>query len=68
MHSATIYDANGETITQGLETCLRSDQALQAARNIAAERGEPVVLHDHDGWWTIAPDGEGTERKAPVHE
>lgn len=54
---AAIYTLDSETITEGLQGCSQSDEALHAARRITADRGETVVLDDADGIWLVAPDG-----------
>lgn len=61
---AAIYDAkNGDTITEGLQGCDTSDEALKAARRIAKERGVPVLLDDDDGRWNVHPDGHAYAAK-----
>ena len=58
--NATIYDyETAEYITQGLQSTLVCDEAIQAAKRIAADRGEPVILEDDgDGSKTkVYPDG-----------
>ena len=55
---ADIYDfEEGDVITQGLQGSSVCDDAIRFARNIAADRGEPVVLDDDDGAWLVHPDG-----------
>ncbi len=54
---AAIYALDGSTITEGLQGCETCDEAINMAREIAAERGEPVTLDDDDGTWTVDPDG-----------
>ena len=55
---ATIYTADlTETITDGLQGCNTCDEALTAARRIAADTGEPVALEDDDGLWIVTPTG-----------
>ena len=58
--NATIYDyETAEYITQGLQSTRVCDEAIQAAKRIAAERGEPVILED-DGDESVTkvnPDG-----------
>jgi len=51
---ANIYRAlTLDTISEGLQGCRVSDEALQSARAIAASRGEDVVLDDDDGYWMV---------------
>lgn len=57
---AAVYNKNGEYITQGLQGSSVCDEALIAAREIAASHNEDVVLHDDDGYWLVSPDGEVT--------
>lgn len=55
---AEIYDTEtDDMITGGLNGSRKSDEAIQLARRIAAERGETVLLVD-DGEWLVEPDGE----------
>lgn len=59
---ATIYDAStGDTITEGLQGCERSDEAIRMAQRIAKSRGADVLLEDDDGNWTVHPDGSADE-------
>jgi hypothetical protein len=54
---ATIYDTqDNAVITDGLQGCAVSDEAIDAARRIAAERGTDVLLVDDDGDWIVHPD------------
>lgn len=58
---AAIYDIEtGDTITEGLQGCGMSDEAIQEARFIASERRESVHLDDDDGSWIISPEGSAT--------
>ena len=52
---ASIYTLEGEEICVGLNTCEVSDEAIDIAIRDAAERGEPVELHDADGVWIVSP-------------
>jgi hypothetical protein len=52
---ASIYTLDGHEIAVGLNTCDVSDEAIDMANKDAAERGEPVELHDADGVWLISP-------------
>lgn len=58
---AAIYDLHGNTITGGLQGSEVCDEAIQAAKGLAAERGEAVHLNDDDGDWLVHPDGSVTE-------
>lgn len=58
---AAIYDTNGEEICDGLQGSEVCDEAIKAAREIAAARNEPVVLYDDDGEWVVHPDGHCDE-------
>ena len=56
---ATIYDAEtAVTITGGFQGCTVCDEAIQAAKRIAAEREEDVILDDDDGYWLVDSDGD----------
>lgn len=56
---AEIYDLeNGDEITVGLQGSDVCDEAIRAARNIAADRNETVQLVDDDGTWDVYPDGK----------
>jgi len=55
---ANIYDAAGYSITEGLQGCTVCDEALQIARDIAADRRQPVFLEDDNGDWLIFPNGD----------
>jgi hypothetical protein len=60
--TATILDwTTAETIAAGLQPAARCDEAIIAARRIAADRDEPVLLDDSDGVWRVDPDGSATE-------
>lgn len=56
---AAIYDLDGNTITEGLQGCDTCDEALQAARRLADDRGEAVELYDDDGRWLVHPAHRG---------
>lgn len=58
---AAIYDLEGCALTQGLQGSDTSDEALQTARRMAADRGEAVHLDDDDGEWLVDPDGSCDE-------
>lgn len=51
----------GEYITQGLQGCTTCDAAIQAAKRIAADTQQPIVLDDDDGQWIVYPDRSITE-------
>ncbi len=55
---AAIYDyENGNEICNGLQGSDACDEAIDAARGIACDRGEDVYLCDDDGEWVVHPDG-----------
>jgi len=55
---AAIYDMdNGMQLTDGLQGCTVSDEAIQTAQRIAVDLDEPVLLEDDDGMWEVNPDG-----------
>jgi hypothetical protein len=61
---ASIIDQNGEYLSQGLQGQAKCDEALLAARDWAARRGELVFLYDEDDGSTeydhyavVEPDG-----------
>lgn len=58
---ATIYDFNGNILSDGLQTSDVCDEAIRIAKEWATERDEPVYLDDSDGSWEIEPDGTITE-------
>ena len=58
---ATIYDANGDVLSDVLQGCKVCDEAIQAARRRAKDRKEDVVLEDDDGLWLVHPDGTANE-------
>lgn len=62
---AEIYSyQTADTLAAGLQGCNTCDEALQMARELAAERHETVVLEDDDGNWAISPDGDRKKLKA----
>ncbi len=62
---SSIYDyEDGTAITEGLQGSRVCDEAINMARRIASERGEPVHLSDDDGEWIISPDGSRAECSA----
>lgn len=66
---AAIYDyETGNIICDGLQGRRVCDEAIQAARSIAAERGEAVHLEDDDGDWLVTPSGRTRLAIAPVCE
>ena len=56
MATMMICDGDGNSITDGLESHLVSDQAVQMAQRIATERGESVWLS-----WSSDESGEDDE-------
>jgi hypothetical protein len=62
---ATIYDKNGEHLTQGLQGSAVCDEAIQCARRLAARGGETVCVDDDGEYYAVEADGEkhtrGTE-------
>ena len=54
---AEIYTMNGEEITVGLQGLTVCDEAIQAAKRIAADRGECVRLEDDGDLLDVYPDG-----------
>lgn len=54
---ATIYNKNGEELTDGLQSSTICDEAIIAAKNIASDLGEEVMLEDDDERTTVYPDG-----------
>ncbi len=59
---AEIYNyQTGDVICEGLQSHTVCDEAMQAARGIAADRGEPVVLDDDGQEWIVQPDGTREE-------
>jgi len=60
---AAIYDADGYTITDGLQGCNVCNEAIRAAQVCADERGEAVTLSDDDGEWLVHPKGTNGTRE-----
>lgn len=54
---AEIYTQNGDEITVGLQGSRVCDEAIQAAKRIAHDRGESVRLEDDGHCWDVYPDG-----------
>ena len=55
---AEIYDLEtGNEISSGLQGSAVCDEAMRAAKGIAADRNEPVELVDGDEDWCVYPDG-----------
>ena len=54
---AEIYTQNGDEITVGLQGSDVCDEAIQAAKDIAIDRGESVRLEDDGEYWDVFPDG-----------
>lgn len=63
---ATISDMQGQYLSQGLQGRNACDAAIQAARRMAAERNEDVLLDDDDGEWIVHPDGSRDQHRAGV--
>jgi hypothetical protein len=55
---ASIYSNDGHTITEGLQNSSVCDEAIIAARNIASDRGEPVIIEDDGEEWIVKPNGK----------
>jgi hypothetical protein len=53
---AAIYTLEGYTITEGLQGCIKCDEAINMACEIARERGVDVILDDDDGSWLVHGD------------
>jgi len=58
---AEIYDKNANYLAEGLQGSKVCDEAIQAARWLAAERDEDVFLEDDDKRLTVHPDGTTEE-------
>ena len=55
---AAIYDfETNDELTVGLQGCEMCDEALIAAKEMAAEHGTSVELVDDDGRWEVKPNG-----------
>ena len=54
---AEIYSQDGNEITVGLQGSIVCDEAMQAAKVIAMDRGEAVRLEDGGESWDVHPDG-----------
>lgn len=66
---ASIYDPiDGTVLVEGLQGSDVCDQAWQAARTMAAERGSDVELEDDDGNWLVHPDGMRTAIQPEVDD
>ena len=46
MSYSTIYDLDGNTITDGVQSQLVCDATINTARSIAAARGKSVIVED----------------------
>ena len=55
-----IYTMTGEEITMGLQGSAVCDEAMQAAKAIARDRGETVRLEDDGDLLDVHPDGRVT--------
>ncbi len=58
---AEIYTQSGEEITVGLQSSTVCDEAIRAAKGIAADRDETVRLEDDGEAWDVHPDGSVDE-------
>jgi len=58
---AAIYTKNGDELTDGLQGSDVCNEAIRAAKRMARDRGEEVMLEDDDGRWTVHPDGSAEE-------
>lgn len=58
---ANIYSIDGMYLAEGMQGSSVCDEAWLAAKSIAAERDEDVMLEDDDGNWIIHPDGSREE-------
>ena len=57
-HVAVIYELDdGMVLVDGLQTDAVCNEAIRAAVEEAAKRGEDVLLCDSDGDWLVHPDG-----------
>ena len=54
---ATIYDQRSNVLEDHLSGCCHTHTAYDRAVELAAQRGEDVVLADDDGDWLIGPSG-----------
>jgi hypothetical protein len=62
---ATIYDAETTNIiTEGLQGSDVCNEAINAAKRYAKDRGEDVILDDDDGYWLVSPEGGVREIEA----
>ena len=62
---AEIYDAAGNTITEGLQGCKSCNEAMQMAKVWADKVGASVTLSDDDGEWLVHPKrGDGSRELA----
>ena len=66
---AAIYEMDsGDLITDGLQGCVKCDEAIQAAERAADRRGTDVLLVDDDGEWIVHPRrDDGTREPADQH-
>lgn len=56
---AEIYDLEtGNEIAAGLQGSAVCDEAMRAAKGIAADKDEPVQLVDDGEVWDVYPDGK----------
>jgi acyl CoA:acetate/3-ketoacid CoA transferase alpha subunit len=55
--TARIYDRDANILCDGLQPSSRCDEAVIAAKKLAAHTRRTVALEDSDGWWTVTPGG-----------
>lgn len=55
---AAIFNKYGDAIAMGLQSQTVCDQAIDAARGLAADRSEEVYLEDDGDLLTVYPDGD----------
>jgi len=55
--NATIYNANGEQLTTGLQSRKVCDEAIQTAKSLASDLDQTVYLEDGEDKTTVHPDG-----------
>ena len=64
--TANIYDSDGMTITQGLQSGMVCDHAFQTARKLAAHRNSTVVVEDKGLQQVYTVRADGTRGPAPA--
>lgn len=60
MSYSTIYDLNGYTLTDGVQSQKVCNATIIAARNLARDRGESVVVEDRgtEECYTVMANGD----------